>query len=179
VSLHSSRAKADVFDYDYAIGCDEAHPSLRLIAAEKLQLFTRHMAGGGSEYVYIGENMKIRFADHANVSSKHDIPDYNCVNRELTDEELTKVRTTTSYPELVKKTALAVHVGCTVPTLKKILTPECYESIVVDPFNYPNTRYEFVRVEAALGRLTAAGLTKRIPVAQETWSEEDYHPGYR
>jgi hypothetical protein len=177
MSYHSSKTKAEIFDAKYATANDEAHVELRQIAADNLQPFACHSAGGGSEYVYIGD-FKIRFADHENISSKHDYPDVNCVDRNLSDAELIGIRAKIGYPEMAKKTALAKYVGLTVPALKKHLTPDCYEQVVVDPINYPNIKYEFVRVTPALDLLTQAGVTKRVPIAQETWSVEDYHPGY-
>ena len=173
MSISSSIPRPHVFDPDD----DLAYPELRRIAASKLQPFRYHQSGGGSEYVYIGDT-KIRFADHKNTSRKHTDPDLNIVDSdELTGEQLREIEKATYYPELCQKTAFAKHVGLTVPKLKKLLTSQCYKSVCLDP-EYPNTYTELVIVRVALERVRADGIMAAIPIAQERWSDEDYHPGY-
>ena len=151
---------------------DQLHFELRAAAAAKLNKFTRHVAGGGSEYVYV-EDEKLRFANHENTSRFYDAPDHNVVGRDLDEAELSAIIERIKYPRLCKKTAFAMHLGLTVPKLKKLLTPECYESVCENPY-YENTFTEYIVVEKALAEAEKHGITARIPVAQERWTEEDY-----
>jgi hypothetical protein len=172
MSVQRDHERARIFCESEITG--QRFAALRKLAAEHLQRFFFHHAGGGSEYIEIGD-LKIRFADHENTSRWRDAPDVNIVGQDdLPEEQMRNVQRSVEYPELVKKSVLALHVGLSVPKLKKLLTPDCYESVVVDPENYPNTEYEFVRLRPALDQLAAAGIETRLPVAQETWSEEDY-----
>jgi hypothetical protein len=139
MSVQRDHERARIFCESEITG--QRFAALRKLAAEHLQRFFFHHAGGGSD---------------------------------LPEEQMRNVQRSVEYPELVKKSVLALHVGLSVPKLKKLLTPDCYESVVVDPENYPNTEYEFVRLRPALDQLAAAGIETRLPVAQETWSEEDY-----
>ena len=150
---------------------DERYLELRQIAANKLLTFHSHDAGKGSRYVTIGR-LKIRFADHENTSPHHDQPDYNCVDRELTKNKLREINRLT-YPTLCRKTAFAMHVGLTIQKLKKLLDDSCYEQVCENP-DYPNTYTQYVKVADALAKISAAGITVRIPIAQERWTEEDY-----
>lgn len=172
MSRYYSRLRAELFDRASAEAANEYHIELREIAASKLCHFTRHLAGGGSEYVSVGD-LEIRFADHSNWSVYRDRPDYNIIHRYLNEKEIEDIRSRVDYPELLKKTVLALAVGLTVPKLKKLLSPDCYESVVLDD-NYPNTKYELVRVQEALATLKKEGIAPKFPVAQEIWSEEDY-----
>jgi hypothetical protein len=142
----------------------------------KLQKFCSHVAGGGTRYVTIGtigEEVKIRFANHENTSFHHDSPEFNCVNRYLTAKEIEAIKQKVSYPRLCKKTALAKHVGLTVPKLKKLLDDSCYEQ-VCENVGYPNTFTQYVLVTPALERLASLGVIARIPIQQETWTWEDF-----
>jgi len=172
MSLRGSTYKAELF----VSKADEVCVELRELAARKLNRFRHHVAGHGTEYVYLdgaGE-MKIRFSDHENTSRYHEEPDLNIVGRdELTPEELEELEEEVDYPRLCKKTAFAMHCGLTVPKLKKLLAAECYEQVCEDD-NYPNTYNEYVVVAAAFGVLEQHGITERRPVAQEKWTEEDY-----
>lgn len=153
---------------------------LRKLAARTLNPVTVHRAGGGSEYVYIGDDLlrgpviTVRFADHENISFQRDTPDYNCVNRELTREELTEIENDLRYPDLAMKVAFAKHVGLSVPKLKKMLDHTCLENVCPDPFNYPNTLKELVVTGPAIQKIADSGITTRLPVKQERWQEEDY-----
>src|SRR5439155_25104043 len=125
----------------------ERHVVLRWAAAMKLNRFTCHVAGGGSEYVYI-EDLKIRFAGHENTTCQYEVPDVNVVGRRsLTAEEHEHIVACIRYPKLCRKTAFAKHVGLTVPKLKKFLTAACYEDVCENPLQYPNTMTQYVRVE--------------------------------
>jgi len=174
MSITGGTYRAEVF----APKENERHIELRRIAATKLQNFTCHVAGHGSEYAFIGD-VKIRFADHETTSKFHEGPDYNIVKGHLTTEQITEIERGIEYPRIARKLAFAKHVGLTVPKLKKLLTTDCYEDVCLDPMNYPNTMTQFVVVKKAFAVLKAAGITSRIPVAQERWTAEDYAgPGW-
>lgn len=171
MSLHGQTVRAERFDPEP----DEVSIDLRRIAASKLNTFAYHIAGGGSEYAYLSgaKEIKIRFADHWNTSSRYLGPDINVVGREMTSEELALVEALVDYPETCKKTAFAMHCGLTVPKLKKLLPPVCYTLVCENP-QYPNTYTQYVVVSEALKVLERLGIIDRIQVAQERWTEEDY-----
>jgi hypothetical protein len=169
--LHRKKAKAEVFRWPN--GCDDWIERLRHAAACKLCVWHEHLAGGGSGYVTIDDSLTLRFADHENTSAQHDPPDFNFVRRQPNEEELQEIVSLIEYAELCKKTAFAMHVGLTVPKLKKLLTPECLEAVCEDEY-YANTFTEYVKVATALETLEAAGIKERIPVRQEVYSHEDY-----
>jgi hypothetical protein len=171
MSLMGRTYKAAEFDAEAA--ARQRHPELRRIAASKLATFHSHEAGKGSHYVTLGDSVKVRFADHENTSTFHERPDYNCVRRKLTPEEIAEIKERVLHPVLCKKAAFAKHVGMTVPALKKLLDASCYEDVCENP-EYPNTFTQYVRVTEALKCVDAAGITTRVPVAQERWTVEDY-----
>ncbi len=176
MSFQSRTYKAEIF----VPKKDERYVELRQLAAKKLNTFRNHVAGHGTEYVYLGGELetKIRFSDHENTSRLHDEPDINIVGRnKLTPEELQELEEEVNYPRLCKKTAFAKHCGLTIQRLKKLLTAECYEKVCEDPIYYPKTHTEFVIVEQAFKILEQQGITERHPVAQETWTAEDYTGG--
>jgi hypothetical protein len=150
----------------------EPMDQLRYAAASKLNRFHTHSAGGGSFYVTI-DDFKLRFSNHANTSSMHEEPDLNIVDRELTDQDVARVIEQIKYPDVVKITALAMHVGLTVPKLKKLLTDSCYTEVCENP-EYPNTFTRYVYTAKALNLVTKHGITERIPIKQESASEEDH-----
>lgn len=169
----SCRIKAEIFH-------SPAQPTplsrVRELAAHKLQPFHRHFAGGGSEYWTV-DGIKIRFADHENQSSWHRTASYSFSDYgDITDEVIKELAKKIDYPETCKKTAFAMHVGLTVPKLKKILDAadeECYDEICEND-EYPNTLTEVVLVAEALAALDAAGITVRHPIEQFSVSDEDY-----
>src|ERR1700728_1980823 len=63
VTLHRTASRAEVFLRNDT----KRFADLRQIAAEKLLPFSFHQAGGGSEYIVLGD-LKIRFADHEHES---------------------------------------------------------------------------------------------------------------
>ena len=169
--LEQRKTKAIVFEW--AKG-DEADmfERLRHAAASKLCVYIEHGAGGGSSYVTIGD-IKLRFANHENTSSKYEEPDYNFVKEYPTEEELQCIIGDIGYPKVCKKTAFAMHVGLTIPKMKKLLSPACFEEVCEDEY-YENTYTQYVVVAAALEILAAAGVTDRIPIRQESYSVEDF-----
>lgn len=177
--LRQKKAKAEVFQWTEPKS--DPWERLRLAAASKLCVWHEHLAGGGSHYITIGELgaydkgfLKLRFADHANTSWQHGPPDFNFVNRHPTDQEVIKIGDQIQYPRLCKKTAFAMHVGLTVPKLKKLLTPDCYDDLCENEA-YPNTYTQYVVIATALNAVEAAGVTERIPIRQELYSMEDYN----
>lgn len=171
------RSKYKVRRWDEEDHENQRYVEMRAAAAAKLNEFHSHDAGGGSEYVTVGE-LKIRFADHENISAYSHKPDYNIVKLELTKEELSAIIARITYPYLCKKTVLAMHLGLTVPKLNKLLTDDCYENVCENPEAYPNTFTQYVRVERALQKATEAGMMDRIPIMQERWTAEDYNGKY-
>lgn len=169
---HRDKARAEVFQWREEQESDTFEP-LRCAAACKLCMWHEHHAGGGSIYVTIGDSLKLRFADHENTSRQYGQPDFNFVNRIPTEQEIREIVSQIRYPSLCKKTAFAMHVGLTVPKLKKLLTPECLEDVCENE-EYPNTYTEYVVVATALEKLEAAGVKERIPVQQELVTMEDY-----
>jgi hypothetical protein len=154
---------------------------LRFAAACKLCKWQEHTAGGGSFYITVGGGLeeddfglKLRFGDHENTSAQHDEPNFNFVGSNIDSQSVKKIIKMIAYPRLSKITAFAMHVGLTVPKLKKLLTEECYESICENEFAYPNTFTRFVIVAPALDLLEKAGVTSRFAVRQEGVSMEDY-----
>jgi hypothetical protein len=146
---------------------------LRHAAANKLCTWHEHTAGHGSKYITIADSLSIRLADHENTSAFRPSPDFNIVNRHVSEEEFQQIVQRIDYPTLCKKTAFAMHVGLTVPKLKKLLRADCYEDVCENEA-YLNTFTQYVRVAPALEALERAGITKRIPVRQERISAEDY-----
>ena len=173
MSVIRTRAKAEEWvSGEPETTCDK----LRFIAASKLCQFRYHSAGKGSQYIFIGDDddwIKIRFADHENTSSQHEEPDYNFVNDNPSDDDLREIEARVTYPFSCKKVAFAKHVGLSVPKLKKLLHPECYTEICENR-DYPNTYTEVVRIAEALTCLDSHGIQNRIPIMQETESEETY-----
>ena len=153
---------------------DELYCRLRAMAAAKLQPIDIHFAGKGSRYVEIG-GFKIRFSNHEEVSKNHDAPHINCVNRDLTEEEYQRIEASLEYPRLIKKTVFAKAFGFTVPGLKKLLNADCYENVCENEY-YSNTFTQYVRFGPAIEAIKKAGKlpAKHLPIAQETWTEEDY-----
>lgn len=171
--IHQNKAKAEVFAWEKGRETD-IYERLRHAAACKLCSWHEHSAGGGSRYVTIGDSLKLRFADHDATSARHTTPDFSFVNRLPTEEEFQEIVSRIDYPRLCKKTPFAMHVGLTVPKLKKLLTPECFED-VCENTDYPNTFTQYVLVATALVALEGAGITDRIPVRQQLYSDEDYN----
>lgn len=171
MSLTSQRFRPVVYQGNPAE--NDLIEQLRFAAASKLCKFATHYAGGGSSYITIDEHLKIRFADHDNTSSQYRQPDFNFANEGLTAEDVAKIIGLIEYPDLCKITAFAMHVGLTVPKLKKLLTEDCYESVCENE-NYENTFTKFVKTATAFEVLNKAGVTDRIPVRQEGQSAEDY-----
>src|SRR5437667_7602871 len=169
---HRNKAKAEVFLWTKGRETD-IFERLRYAAACKLCMWHEHQAGGGSSYVTIGGSLKLRFADHENTSAQYKEPDFNFVNRTPTEQELQEIVDRIQYPRLCKKTAFAMHVGLTVPRLKKLLKLECFEDVCENEA-YPNTFTEYVVVATAFETLETVGITERIPVWQELYSVEDY-----
>lgn len=147
--------------------------TLRFWAASYLNVFQEHFAASNSGYVFI-EDLVIRFSDHSKLSKDYPKPDFNAVNRYLTKKEMDKIKKMIKYPEHCLQRAFSWHVGLTVPKLKKILPPECYERVVLNPM-YPNTETTFIRVESALSFLESKSYTDRFPVRQEVFSHETYY----
>jgi len=180
MSVHSQKLKIQSFQL--RTDEDDCYERLRFAAASKLCQWHEHQAGKGSNYIAIGDetvgdSLKLRFADHENTSERHDSPDFNFVDRDPTDEECAKIIESIHYPRLCKKTAFAKHVGLTVPKLRKMLPPDkypnCYEDVCENDY-YSNTSTQYVSVAAALDVLQSLGVTERLPVRQESYSEEDY-----
>lgn len=147
---------------------------LRFAAAARLCRWTEHAAGGGSTYIFVGDSLKIRFADHENTSTRYQAPDFNFVNRHPNEDELQDIIRRIAYPSVCRKTAFAMHVGLTVPKLKKLLAAQwCFEDVCENDA-YPFTYTEYVSVDAAFDVLDEAGVTERIPIRQESFSVEDY-----
>jgi hypothetical protein len=171
--LRRQRIKAEIFSWKSEKSKAEPFERLRFIAATKLCVWHEHEAGGGSRYIIVGDSLTLRFADHENISNKFSQPDFNFVNRYPTAEEFEDISGLIYYPDYVKKTAFAMHVGLTVPKLKKILTADCY---VEERENeaFPNTYTEFVSIDDAFEPLLLAGIELRIPIRQEIYSLEDY-----
>ncbi len=169
--LSRKKAKAKVFERKQGQEPD-IFDRLRYAAACKLCLWHEHQAGGGSIYISIG-TLVLRFADHERLSTKHDYPDYNFVNDTPTEAEIEMIVQEIDYPELCRKTALALHVGLTVPRLTRLLTPECFKDVCEDE-NYPNTYTQQVVLATAFLKLAEAGITERIAVSQEIRTYEDY-----
>ena len=156
--------------------CDDFTRDVWTACAEHMQPYSRHLAGGGSYYVY-GGDVKIRFADHDNTSAYYDDPDFNFVGGCTTDDlkEIVAAIQEEGYPRLAKTTVVAKHLGLTTPKLKNLLAehPEAYEEICENGA-YPNTYTEYVDVAVALEIATEAGITARLPVFFGQNSEEDY-----
>jgi hypothetical protein len=150
----------------------DSYEILRFYAASKLLPYSEHVAGKGSVYIKIG-NLLIRLADHENTSVNHRNPDFNIMKRGLREEDLTKIAERLTYPMHCKPKAFAMHVGLTIPGLKKTLPPHCFERMVLHE-HYFNTFTTLVRVNESLKQLGLLGFNQRSPVRQESESYEDY-----
>ena len=142
---------------------------LRFAAAQKICCWEEHIAGSRLRYITIDSSIKLRFADHENTSMIRSRPDFNFVNRLPTEDEFLEIESRLSYSKLCKKTAFAMHVGLTVPKLKKLLTPECYQTKCTD---IREPLKELVVVSSAFEKLEYYGVHSRIPVRQESDSVE-------
>lgn len=182
--LTKSRVKPEVI-----AACKLSTPIDRLKheCALHIQPFSTHWAGGGSFYVNAG-GVKIRIADHSNVSAYQEEPDFNILRSEgvsiaetlnewanLNPEEFGRLLDMVYYPSTAKKVVFAKHVGLTAPKLKKALAdhPECYEEICENRA-YPNTYTEVIDCYSALEVLEEAGITERLPIYFGQHTEEDY-----
>jgi hypothetical protein len=161
---------------------------LRHECALHIQPFSRHWAGSGSFYIYAGD-VKIRIADHSNVSEYRDEPDFNILSvqkgvsiaeafnewAKRDPEEFGRLLNMLDYPRTAKKGVFAKHVGLTVPKLKKALGdhPECFDEICENDA-YPNTFTEVIDCFFALEVLEEAGMTERLPIYFGQDTEEDY-----
>jgi hypothetical protein len=157
--------------------------------AAHIQPFSTHRAGGGSLYIYAGD-VKIRIANHSNTSKYREDPDYNIVseNEDISPvedfgdwakahpEDYDGMLCRIDYPETVKKTIFAKHLGLTVPKLKILLkdTADCFDEICENEA-YPNTYTEVVVCEEALKIATDAGITMRVPIRFGVSSFEDWN----
>jgi hypothetical protein len=130
------------------------------------------MAGQGSCYIYLGE-VKIRIADHINTSNQYGEPDFNIVDRQLSDTDVEIISQQIDYPKNCKQKAFSLHVNKTIQFLKKILPEKCYDNIVENDL-YPNTYTKVIKVKEALAHLQKEGIFDRFPVRQETYSYEDF-----
>ena len=169
---HSNKSKAEVFRWKKGRETDPFE-RLRYAAACKLCMWHEYQAGGGSSYVTIDGSLTLRFADHENTSAQYSEPDFNFVNRTPTEKELQEIVDRIQYAKLCKMTAFAMHVRLTVPKLKKLLKPECFQGVCENEA-YPNTITEYVMVATAFEMLETVGIKEHIPVRQELYSVEDY-----
>jgi hypothetical protein len=147
---------------------------LEFIASKKLQTIEIHHSASGSEYITIAEKIKIRIANHEQISSKHDKPDYNLVNKGISLDIIREIEEKIDYPELVSQQVFSWHVGVTIPKLKKVLSAECYEDVCENP-NYPNTFRKCIKTKMALKEIKAIGYNETIPVLMKILSFEDYN----
>lgn len=170
--LNREKVKAKLYERKHEQESDILEP-LRYAAACKLCTWHEHAAGGGSQYITIGKSLVLRFADHENVSREHSYPDHNFVNEVPTAEDIAMIVQQIVYPELCRKTSFALHVGLTVPRLKRLLTPECFRDVCEND-RYPNTSTQQIVCAIAFQVLVDAGVTARIPVSQELQTFEDY-----
>lgn len=156
----------------YFHGMPCAMERLKFIAAKTLNEFKFHKAGGGSKYVYIGD-LKIRFADHENISTRHEPPDYNIVNRKISESEISEIEERVAIPKYCMQRAFGMHVGLTLQKVKKLVPENCYEEIVLNP-KYTNTFTKVIKPLEALPVLEDHGYSERIPIRQETYSVETF-----
>lgn len=157
----------------YRLGSsNDSYEELRFLAASKLLEYSEHTSASGSCYISIGD-LIIRITDHQYTSSRHDMPDYNLVNKELSDEDVKEIERRLDFPEYSKQKAFSLFVNQTIHTLKKILPPYCYDKIIENEF-YSNTYITVIKVKEALDFLAMQNINDRNPVRQETYSCEDY-----
>ena len=169
--IHSQKEKAEIFRWSQYEE-EQLFEKFRFHAASKLCKCHQHIATSGSVYITIGDDIKLRFADHVQISVHHRSPNYNFVNRFPTGKELSEISKQIVYPRICKQTAFALHTELTVPKLKKLLSNDCYEYVCENEF-YSNTYTRFIVIENALDSLTRQGCTKRLPVRQELYTLED------
>ena len=167
--LHNQKVKAEVYEFK---GSKDSYEKLRYIAASKLLPYKEHIAGKGSIYIFI-EEIIIRIADHEEVSKNYEKPDFNIINRELNKKDIEIIDSRLRYPQHAKQRAFALHFGLTVPKLKKLLSEDCFENIVENPF-YPNTETKMIVVAKAINVLNNLGYNETAAVRQESYSLEDY-----
>jgi hypothetical protein len=153
-------------------GEKDIYEQLRYFAASKLNVYAEHQAGKGSYYITIGD-LKVRFSNHENTSKSYENPDINVVNRNITYDEIEEIKQRIHYPSFSKQRVFGMHVGLTIPKLKKILPNDCFREIAENPM-YPNTFTTFIVVDKSLSFLEEIGIVNRIPIRQETYSIEDF-----
>jgi hypothetical protein len=172
IMRRQAKGRPEMYEYSELTEGDYFE-ELRYAAAQKLCIWHEHEAGGGSRYIMIGDSLTLRFADHANTSNRYETPDFNFVKSSPTEAEFKQIVDLIQYPKLAKKTAFAMHVGLTVPKLKSMLSPSCYEDYCENEA-YPNTYTQFINVEIALQTLSQQNVNTKIPIKQEIYSDEDY-----
>ena len=69
-----SRTSTAVFSFRQDVDEDDIYERLREAAASHLLRYREHQAGKGSIYIRIGDDIKIRLADHENFSRYRDSP---------------------------------------------------------------------------------------------------------
>jgi len=144
---------------------DDIYGLLRLAAATKLQQWDEVREASGLHRIEVAGQIYL-VADHERAAACQDLPDSIIVNRKVNEAEAKRIIVPFDYPRLCRKTAMAKHLGLTLPQLKELLGGWGYEHVLTDPM-YPNAYTQMVIVKTALLCADRAGINARIPIRQE------------
>lgn len=165
MSYFKERFKIGVHD---GTGLDTLYGRLRFTAATKLQPWDEIQPAKGSHYVKVA-GLTIHIADQEGIECS--LPtDFDVFNGGAVESNEHRIVRMIHYPRLCKKTAIAKHLGLTIPKLKELLGERGYEHVRTDE-DRPEAYLQMVIVKTALLCAERKGINARIPVRQESITE--------
>jgi hypothetical protein len=156
MSYLKERFKIEVHD---GTGLESIYGRLRFTAATKLQLWDEIQPVKGSHYVKVA-GLIVHIADREGIECSLR-RDFDVVNGKAVEDKEKRIVRMIDYPRLCKKTAIAKHLGLTIPKLKELLGGWGYEHVGTDYL-------QMVIVKTALLCAARKGINARIPVRQES-----------
>jgi hypothetical protein len=146
-------------------------PETRLVAlaSQKFRSFTRHTAYSKSKYFILGPDLTIRLSDHSQISGKYPEPQFNFVAKKLTYEHVSIIESQLTYAPYIQQAKFGKTCGKTWRELKKILSPDCYMEVALDPYYY-NTMTKVIKVDLAVQELSDYGITDFNYIVDTTYT---------
>jgi hypothetical protein len=146
-------------------GLENIYGRLRFAAATKLQPWDETRPARGSHYVKVA-GLIVHIADREGIECSLQ-NDFDFVNGDAVEDKEKRIVRMIDYPRLCKKTAVAKHLGLTIPKLKELLGEWGYEHVRTDG-DHPGAYLQMVIVKTALLCAERKGINARIPVRQES-----------
>jgi hypothetical protein len=168
MSYFKERFKIEVHD---GTGLESIYGRLRFTAATKLQPWDEIQPVKGSHYVKVA-GLIVHIADHEGIECSLR-RDFDVVNGEAVEDKEQRIVRMIDYPRLCKKTAIAKHLGVTIPKLKELLGEWGYEHVRTDE-DRPGAYLQMVIVKTALLCAERKGINARIPVRQESITDKNW-----